>query len=72
MIFTKFLYTVGFHGEPPFLSSFNSVQFQSAPAIRFVISDLSIKKQFSSCMKFTCCVWSLGACILQKDNFRLF
>ena len=64
VIFTKFLYTVGFH---PFqLSFFDSVQFQSPPTIRVVISDLSIKRQFSSRMKFTCCVWSLGVFILQK------
>ena len=69
VIFTKFQYTVGLQGEPPFLSFFDSVQFQSPPTIRIVISDLSIKRQFSSGMKFTCCVWSLGAFVLKKDNF---
>ena len=69
VIFTKFQYTVGLQGEPPFLSFFDSVQFQSPPTITVVISDLSIKRQFSSRMKFTCCVWSLGAFILQKDKF---
>ena len=47
VIFTKFLYAVGFQGEPPFLSFFESVQFQSPPTIRVVISDLSIKRQLS-------------------------
>ena len=70
VIFTKFLYTVGLQGEPPFLSFFDSVQFQSPPTIRVVISDLSIKREFSSRMKFTYCVWLLGAYILQKDHFR--
>ena len=32
----------------PFLSFLDSVQFQSPPATRVVISDLSIKRQFSS------------------------
>ena len=55
------IFTNGLQGEPHFLSFFDSVQFQSPPTIRVVISDLSIKRQFSSGMKFTCCVWSLGA-----------
>ena len=46
VIFTKFLYTVGLQGEPPFLSFLDNVQFQSPPNIRVVISDLSIKRQF--------------------------
>ena len=48
VIFTKFLYAVGLQGEPPFLSFLDSVQFQSPPTIRVVISDLSIRRQFSS------------------------
>ena len=69
VIFTKFLYIIGLQGEPSFLSFFDSVQFQSPPTIRVVISDLSIKRQFSSRMKFTCCVWSIGAFIHRQPKF---
>ena len=48
VMFTKFLYAVGLQGEPPLLSFLDNVQFQSPPSIRVVISDLSIKRQFSS------------------------
>ena len=42
VVSSRFLNGVGFQNAPPFLSFFDSVQFQSPPMIIFVISDLSM------------------------------